>query len=137
LAGKAASLLFTLGLVGTGMLGVPVLAGSCAYAVAEASAWRGSLERKPRSAKRFYGVLATAMFIGLIIDYTGVDAVKMLFWSAVINGILAPPLILLVLLLTSNPRVMGDRVNSKTTQVFGWLAFGIMTAAALSMLLTG
>src|SRR5579862_984221 len=99
LAGNAAYLLFTLGLIGTGMLGVPVLAGSCAYAISEAAAWRGSLERSPQGARKFYGVLATAMTLGVVIDYTGLDAVKMLFWSAVVNGMLAPPLILLVLLL--------------------------------------
>src|SRR5260370_19712295 len=101
LAGNAAYCLCTLGLIGTGMLAVPVLAGSCAYAIAEAAAWRGSLARKPHSAKRFYGVLAAAMTIGLAIDYAGLDAVKMLFWTAVVNGVLAPPLIFLILLLTS------------------------------------
>jgi NRAMP (natural resistance-associated macrophage protein)-like metal ion transporter len=135
LAGNAAYLLFTLGLVGTGMLGVPVLAGSCAYAVSEAAAWRGSLERKPRGAKKFYGVLAAAMAIGVAIDYAGLDAVKMLFWSAVINGVLAPPLILLILLLTSDRLVMGDRVNSPLEQTLGWITFAIMTTAAAGLLL--
>ena len=92
------------------MLGVPVLAGSSAHAFAEAAAWRGSLGKKPRSARRFYLVLATAMVGGLAIDFTGIDAVKMLFWSAVLNGALASPLILLVVLLTSNRHVMGERL---------------------------
>jgi NRAMP (natural resistance-associated macrophage protein)-like metal ion transporter len=130
LAGKAAYLLFTLGLIGTGMLGVPVLAGSCAYAVSEAAAWQGSLERKPRGAKSFYAVLGTAMSIGLAIDYAGLDAVKMLFWSAVLNGVLAPPLILLVLLLTNDRKVMGDRVSSSLEKTIGWLTFAVMTLAA-------
>jgi NRAMP (natural resistance-associated macrophage protein)-like metal ion transporter len=136
LAGNGAYLLFTLGLIGTGMLGVPVLAGSCAYAIAEAAAWRGSLERKPSGAGKFYAVLAAAMTIGLIINYAGLDAVKMLFWSAVVNGVLAPPLILLVLLLTSDPKVMGDRVSSIPERVLGWITFVIMTAAALGLLVT-
>jgi NRAMP (natural resistance-associated macrophage protein)-like metal ion transporter len=136
LAGQGAYLLFTLGLIGTGMLGVPVLAGSCAYAISEAAAWRGSLERKPRGAKKFYGVLAAAMTIGLIIDYAGLDAVKMLFWSAVVNGVLAPPLILLVVLLTSDRKVMGDRVSSGIERVFGWATFVIMAAAALGLIFT-
>src|SRR5207302_7381348 len=85
LAGPAASWLFTFGLIGTGMLAVPVLAGSCAYAIAEALAWRGSLEKRPRGARRFYAVLAAAMAGGLLIDLAGIDAFKMMFWSAVIN----------------------------------------------------
>ena len=133
LAGKAAYLLFTLGLVGTGMLGVPVLAGSCAYAIAEGFAWSGSLEKEPRTAKGFYGVIAAALAIGLAIDYARVDAVKVLFWSAVINGVLAPPLILIVLLVTSDRSVMGDRVNSPRVQLAGWITFAVMTAAALGM----
>jgi NRAMP (natural resistance-associated macrophage protein)-like metal ion transporter len=136
LAGSAAYLLFTFGLIGTGMLGVPVLAGSCAYAIAEAAAWRGSLEKKPRSARRFYGVLAIAMTMGLAINYAGLDAVKMLFWSAVVNGLLAPPLILLILLLTSNRQLMGDRVNSGALTILGWITFMIMAAAAIGMFIT-
>jgi NRAMP (natural resistance-associated macrophage protein)-like metal ion transporter len=136
LAGNGAYLLFTLGLIGTGMLGVPVLAGSCAYAISEAAAWRASLERRPRGARRFYAVLAAAMTIGLTINYAGLDAVKMLFWSAVVNGVLAPPLILLVLLLTSDPKVMGDRVSSTTERTLGWITFVIMAAAALGLLIT-
>ncbi len=131
LAGNAAYLLFTLGLIGTGMLGVPVLAGSCAYAISEAAAWRGSLEKKPHAAKRFYGVLGAAMTIGLIINYAGLDAVKMLFWSAVINGVLAPPLILLVILLTSDPQVMGERVSSTLERSLGWVTFAVMAVAAV------
>ena len=135
LAGNAAYLLFTLGLIGTGMLGVPVLAGSCAYAISEAAAWRGSLEKKPRGAKKFYTVLGLAMALGLAIDYTGLDAVKMLFWSAVTNGVLAPPLILLVLLLTSDAKVMGDRVSSTAERILGWVTFLVMAAAAAALLI--
>jgi Mn2+/Fe2+ NRAMP family transporter len=135
LAGNAAYLLFTLGLIGTGMLGVPVLAGSCAYAIAEASAWRGSLERKPRGAKKFYSVLGVAMLLGLAINYVGLNAVKMLFWSAVTNGILAPPLILLILLLTSDRTVMGDQVSPMLERTLGWATFALMTAAAVAMLI--
>lgn len=133
LAGNAAYWLFTFGLMGTGMLGVPVLAGSSAYAIAEASAWRGSLEKKPRGARRFYAVLGMAMIGGLAIDFAGLDAVKMMFWSAVVNGALAPPLILLVVLLTSNRRVMGERVNSPLLRALGWATFILMTAATIGM----
>jgi NRAMP (natural resistance-associated macrophage protein)-like metal ion transporter len=135
LAGNAAYLLFTLGLIGTGMLGVPVLAGSCAYAIAEASAWRGSLEKRPRGAKKFYSVLGVAMLLGLAINYVGLNALKMLFWSAVTNGILAPPLILLILLLTSDRTVMGDQVSPMLERTLGWATFVLMTAAAVAMVI--
>jgi NRAMP (natural resistance-associated macrophage protein)-like metal ion transporter len=136
LAGNGAYLLFTLGLIGTGMLGVPVLVGSCAYAVAEAAAWRGSMADKPKSARKFYAVMAVAMALGLALNYLGFNAVKMLFWSAVINGLLAPPLILLVVLLTSSHKVMGECVNPPVLRYLGWATFGIMTAAAVGMIMT-
>jgi NRAMP (natural resistance-associated macrophage protein)-like metal ion transporter len=136
LAGDGAYLLFTLGLIGTGMLGVPVLVGSCAYAVAEGAAWRGSMADKPRSGRRFYAVMAVAMALGVALNYAGLNAVKMLFWSVVINGLLAPPLILLVILLTSSDKVMGKRVNSPLLSYLGWATLGVMTAAAVGMLFT-
>jgi Mn2+/Fe2+ NRAMP family transporter len=135
LAGKGAYWLFSLGLIGTGMLGVPVLAGSSAYAISEAMAWRASLDRKPRLAPKFYGVLVVAMLLGVALDYLGLDAVKMLFWSAVANGVLAPPLIVLVVLLTSDRSVMGDRVSPPLLKWMGWLAALVMTGAALAMFL--
>jgi NRAMP (natural resistance-associated macrophage protein)-like metal ion transporter len=136
LAGNGAYLLFTLGLIGTGMLGVPVLVGSCAYAVAEGASWRGSMADKPGSARKFYAVMAVAMALGLALNFAGFNAVKMLFWSAVINGLLAPPLILLVILLTSSRKVMGKRVNSPLLRYLGWVTFAVMTAAAVGMLIT-
>ena len=135
LAGAAAYGLFTLGLIGTGMLAVPVLAGSCAYAIAEAAAWRGSLNRRPRHAKQFYGVLAVAMALGIALNYAGLNAIKLLFTTAVINGVLAPPLILIVLLLTGDRTVMGDAVNSRSAAFLGWLTFAVMVVAALGLLL--
>ena len=136
LAGAGAYWLFTLGLIGTGMLGVPVLAGSCAYAIAEAAAWRGdSLSRKPVRAPQFYGVLLGAMMVGLALDFAHLNAVKMLFWSAVVNGVLAPPLVILVVLLTSDPKVMGARTNSRGAQALGWICAAAMSAAALALLI--
>jgi NRAMP (natural resistance-associated macrophage protein)-like metal ion transporter len=137
LAGPGAYWLFTLGLIGTGMLAVPVLAGSCAYAIAEAASWRGdSLSKKPRRAPRFYMVMAGAMVVGLALDFAGLNAVKMLFWSAVVNGVLAPPLVVLVVLLTSDRKVMGGRVNSRGAQVLGWICAAVMGAAAVALLVT-
>jgi len=135
LAGNGAYLLFTLGLIGTGMLGVPVLVGSSAYAVAEGAKWRGSMADRPRRARAFYGVMAVAMGLGFGLNYMGLNAVKMLFWSAVINGLLAPPLILLVILLTSSRKVMGESVNSPLLQYLGWATFAVMTGAAAGMLI--
>lgn len=136
LAGNAAYLLFTLGLIGTGMLGVPALAGSAAYAVAEAMAWRGTLDDRPRLAKKFYTVMGAAMILGLALNYAGISAVKMLFWSAVLNGVLAPPLIALVVMLTSSKQVMGSRINPPILKWLGWATAIIMAAAAIAMFVT-
>jgi NRAMP (natural resistance-associated macrophage protein)-like metal ion transporter len=136
LAGDGAYLLFTLGLIGTGMLGVPVLVGSCAYAVAEGAGWCGSMAEKPGKARKFYAVMAVAMALGLALNFAHFNAVKMLFWSAVINGLLAPPLILLVILLTSSQKVMGQQVSSRPLKYLGWATFAVMTAAAVGMLVT-
>jgi NRAMP (natural resistance-associated macrophage protein)-like metal ion transporter len=137
LAGSGAYWLFTFGLIGTGMLGVPVLAGSSAYAVSEAMAWGASLDRKPRMAPKFYSVLAAAMALGLAMVSAGFPAVKMLFWSAVANGVLAPPLIVLIVLLTSDSRVMEGRVNPPWLRGLGWAAAIVMSAAAVCMFLAG
>jgi NRAMP (natural resistance-associated macrophage protein)-like metal ion transporter len=135
LAGNGAYWLFTLGLIGTGMLAVPVLAGSSAYAIAEGAKWRSaSLNVKPQLARKFYAVIAIAILIGLVFDFAGLDAVKMLFWSAILNGLLAPPLVIMVVLLTSDQRVMGKRVNSRGMQVLGWTCALIMSAAAIALL---
>ena len=137
LAGDAAYWLFALGLIGTGMLGVPVLAGSSAYAVAEAEGWRGSLDDRPRLARRFYAVVAVSLLVGLGLDYFGFDAVGMLFWCAVVNGVLAAPLVVLVVLLTSDRSVMGEWVNPPLLRGLGWLTAVVMSAAAIAMFLAG
>jgi Mn2+/Fe2+ NRAMP family transporter len=135
LAGNAAYLLFTIGLVGTGMLGIPALAGSAAYAAAEAMHWRGSLDDRPRVAKKFYGVLAAAVALGLALNYLKINAVKMLFYAAVVNGVLAPPLIVLVTMLTSDEKVMGTRVNPWLLKWAGWVTAAVMAAATIAMIL--
>jgi NRAMP (natural resistance-associated macrophage protein)-like metal ion transporter len=135
LAGKGAYWLFTLGIIGTGMLAVPVLAGSSAYAIAEGAQWRSaSLNVKPQLARKFYAVIAIAILIGLAFDFAGLNAVKMLFWSAILNGLLAPPLVIMVVLLTSDRKVMGDRVNSRGMQVLGWVCALLMSVAAIALL---
>ena len=136
LAGAGGYWLFTLGLIGTGVLAVPVLAGSCAYAIAEAAAWRGSLDRPPRRAKRFYAVLSVSVGLGVLLNTAGLNAIRMLFTSAVINGVLAPPLILIVVLLTGDPNVMGNAVNSRAMAILGWIAVVVMAGAAVGLVLT-
>jgi Mn2+/Fe2+ NRAMP family transporter len=137
LAGPGAYWLFTLGIIGTGMLAVPVLAGSSAYAIADGAKWRSaSLNLKPGLAWKFYAVIATAIVVGLCFDFAGLNAVKMLFWSAILNGILAPPLVILIVLLTSDRRVMGDRVNSFGMRVLGWACAAVMSAAAIALLVS-
>jgi NRAMP (natural resistance-associated macrophage protein)-like metal ion transporter len=135
LAGKGAYLLFTLGLVGTGMLAVPVLAGSSAYAIGEAAKWRSaSLSAKPERARKFYAVIAIAIVVGLALDFARFNAVKMLFWSAILNGLLAPPLVVMVVLLTSDRKVMGSRANSLGMRTLGWICAIVMSAAAFALL---
>jgi len=136
LAGNGAYWLFSLGLIGAGMLGVPVLAGSCAYAVAETANWKGSLEDKPELAHGFYTIIAVAMGIGLCLNYAGFDAVKMLFWSAVLNGALAPPLLALVVLLTSRADVMGKHKNGWMLRWLGWISVAVMSVATVIMVVT-
>ena len=137
LAGKGAYWLFTLGLVGTGMLAVPVLAGSCAYAIAEGASWKAaSLNIKPGLASKFYAVIAVAIVVGLALDFAGLNAVKMLFWSAILNGLLAPPLVIIVVLLTSDRKVMGNRTNPRSMQLLGWTCAIIMSGAAIGLLVS-
>ena len=136
LAGAGTYWLFSLGLLGAGMLGVPVLAGSCAYAIAEAADWVGSLEVHPPLAHGFYSVIGIAMALGLGLDYAGLNAVKMLFWSAVLNGALAPPLLILVVLLTSRADVMGEHRNGPLLRWLGWTCAVVMLMATVIMFVT-
>ena len=136
LAGNGDYLLFTLGLIGTGMLAVPVLAGSAAYAVTEAAGWGGSLDDVPSSSRKFYALIAVSMLVGLAFDFVGFNAVRMLFYSAVLNGVLAPPLIVLVLLLTSKSEIMGIQVSSRPLRYLGWATAAIMTVASIAMFVT-
>ena len=136
-AGNGAYLLFTLGIIGTGFLAVPVLAGSCAYAIAEAKGWAASLEHPPKVGAKFYAVLGIAVLLGAWLNYLGLNAVKMLFWSAVVNGVLAPPLVILVVLLTSNREVMGAHVNPPLLKWLGWITGFVMAFASVAMIATG
>jgi Mn2+/Fe2+ NRAMP family transporter len=136
LAGRFASALFAVGIVGTGLLAVPVLAGSAAYGVAEAFKWRASLERQPHEAKGFYGVLAVATLIGLALNFVGINPIRALFWSAVMNGVVAVPLMVVTMLMAVNPKVMGQFTLPLRLRVFGWIATLVMLAASIGLFAT-
>ncbi len=129
-AGDFAFALFTIGIVGTGLLAVPVLAGSAAYAVSGIFDWSASLERKALEAKRFYGVLVVATLIGLGLNFTSIDPIKALFWAAVINGVLAGPVMVVIMLMATNVAVMGEFTISRRLRITGWLATAVMLIAA-------
>jgi NRAMP (natural resistance-associated macrophage protein)-like metal ion transporter len=133
-AGDAAALLFTVGIIGTGMLAIPVLAGSAAYAIAEAAAWRSGMDETPHSAKHFYGVIAVAMVGGMLLALMDANAIKLLFGAAVINGLLAPPLIIIILLVCNNRDVMKRYRNGKALNILGGLAALLMTGSAVALL---
>ena len=136
LAGDAAALLFTLGLVGTGMLGIPVLAGSAAYAIAEAAAWRAGMDEKVHNARQFYGVITVAMVVGMLLNLFHVNAIQLLIGSAVINGLLAPPLIAIVLVVCNNEKVIGTHKNQRTLNILGGAGVVMMTVAAVALVLS-
>ncbi|MBS0377171.1 MAG: divalent metal cation transporter [Proteobacteria bacterium] len=133
LAGEFAFYLFSLGILGVGLIGVPVLAGSAAYALAEALGWRWGLERQARGALRFYGVIAGSMAAGFGLGFTSIRPVKALFYSAVINGVVAVPLLVLILLLASRTAVMGAHRPGWGTLALGWVTVGIVALAAVAM----
>ena len=135
LVGNAATILFAIGLIGAGFLAVPVLTGASAYAVAETFGWKYGLDHRPPHAWRFYTVIAVSTLVGVMIDFAGINPIRALFWTAVINGVLAPPLLALVMVISNNPKVMGDRANGALANAIGWAATAIMLAAAAGMFL--
>ena len=133
IAGNFAFLLFSLGIIGTGLLAVPVLAGSAAFAVGEARGWKVGLEYKPWEATGFYSIIGLATVIGVAIDWSSLDPIKALFWSAVINGVVAVPIIAAMMVVVSNHSAMGKFTASRRLQFFGWAATAVMAAAAVAM----
>jgi Mn2+/Fe2+ NRAMP family transporter len=137
LAGDFAFILFTFGILGVGLIGVPVLAGSAAYALAEAMDWEWGLERKATDARGFYGVIAVSVLAGSFIQYSPISPMKALFWSAVINGVVAVPLLVVIILIASSKSVMGAFTSSRPIVILGWTAVAIMGLAAVLMLIPG
>ena len=136
IAGEFGFLLFSSGIIGTGLLAVPVLAGSAAYAMAGTFRWKNSLEAKPYAAKKFYGIIAIATLLGVALCFTPVDPIKALYWSAVVNGVLSVPIMAIMMLMASRTDIMGRFVISLRLKLLGWFCTGVMTVAAIAMFWT-
>jgi NRAMP (natural resistance-associated macrophage protein)-like metal ion transporter len=133
IAGQAAFLLFSLGIIGTGLLAVPVLAGSSAYAAGEVFGWTTGLERRPGEARGFYAVICAGIVLGIAVDLSPLDPIKALFWSAVVNGVIVVPIMIALMIVGSNRKHMGQFVATSGQRVFGWGATAMMTVAAVAM----
>ena len=136
IAGRFAFALFAAGIIGTGLLAVPVLAGSTAFATAGSLGHRYGLEYKPHQARFFYGVLIFASVAGIALNFTPIDPIKALYWSAVINGVAAVPMMIMIMLLAMNKKVMGEFTLNTSLKIWGWIATGVMTLAAVVMFVT-
>ena len=136
LAGRFAFLLFVCGIVGTGLLAVPVLAASACYGIGEACRWKASLERKPGESVRFYAAITAATLIGLAMNFLHIDPVKALFWAAILNGLVAAPLMAVIMIMASSRKVMGKLVIPPYLKTMGWLATAVMFCACIGAFIT-
>ena len=136
LAGNFAFMLFSAGIIGTGMLAVPVLAGSAAYAMAGAFQWEKGLEKTAAQAREFYGIIAVSTIVGIVLGFTGLDPIKALYWSAVINGVISVPIMVVMMLMAGRSAIMGRFVIRGRLRVLGWGATGAMALAVLAMFWT-
>lgn len=132
--GRFASLLFALGIIGTGLLSVPVLAGSAAFAVSEVRGWKEGLQYKPQQAARFYAIIVVATFIGVAMDWANINPIRALFWSAVLNGLCAAPIMAAMMLVAHRPEIMGRFTERAPLMIFGWAAAAVMAAASIAMI---
>jgi len=131
LAGNSAYFLFAIGIIGTGLLAIPVLSGSASYAISESFGWKEGLHYKLKQASAFYGMIIVSMIIGLIINFVGLDPMKALIYSAVANGLIAPVILFLIVIVSSNRKIMGNYVNSKFTTIIGYAVSIAMAIASL------
>lgn len=129
LAGNTAYLLFALGIIATGLLAIPVLAGGISYALSESFHWQEGLYKQLEKAKAFYGVIIISMMVGLMLNFIGLDPIKALVYSAIANGVVAPVVLILIVLLSSNKKIMGRWANNRTTNIFGWTVTVLMFLA--------
>lgn len=135
-AGDLAFILFALGIIGTGLLAVPILAATAAYALAETFGWEEGLYLKAHQASAFYGVIIASTLIGLLVNLTSIKPFQMLYYSAILNGICAPPLIILIILIGKNKKIMGSYTNSSFSNVMGYIITGIMSVGVIGMLIS-
>jgi Mn2+/Fe2+ NRAMP family transporter len=136
LAGEFAFALFSAGIIGTGLLAIPVLAGSAAYAMADAFKWKRGLEKTPSQAGKFYGIIIASTLVGIGFGFTPIDPIRALFWSAVINGVISVPIMAVMMLMAARPAIMGRFVIRPRLKRLGWAATGMMTLAVLAMFWT-
>jgi Mn2+/Fe2+ NRAMP family transporter len=136
IAGEFAFAIFALGIIGTGLLAIPVLAGSAAYALGEARQWPTGLAKKPLKAKAFYGTIVIATLVGTGINFSPLDPIKALFWSAVVNGVVATPVMVVIMLMTANKQIMGQFEIQGYLKALGWIATVVMTAASAVMFIS-
>jgi NRAMP (natural resistance-associated macrophage protein)-like metal ion transporter len=134
-AGNFAFVLFAIGIIGTGMLAIPVLAGSTSYAISESFGWKHGLYRKLKEARAFYGVIIVSVAIGIGLNFIGIDPIKALIWSAIANGIIAPVILVFIVRLASSEQVMGEHKSSKKATVIGWVTIGLMTLAGAAAII--
>jgi len=135
-AGDATYILFAVGIIGTGLLAIPVLAGSSSYAISEAAGWREGLYRNFKHARAFYGVIILSMVVGIALNFVGIDPIKALIYAAVVNGIAAPFVLCFVVMLSSDEKVMGEWVNKPLTTIIGWLTTAIMAVAGITAIVS-
>mgnify|MGYP003346179872 CR=1 FL=1 len=135
-AGDLAYALFAIGIIGTGMLAVPILAGSASYAISESFRWKTGLYRKLKEAYAFYGVIIVSMLVGLVMNFIGMDPIKALIYSAVGNGLVAPIMLVFIVMLSGNKKIMGKHVNGPIGNTIGWITVGLMAIAGIAVLVT-
>ncbi len=131
-AGNATYFLFAIGIIGTGLLAIPVLAGSSSYALSESFHWREGLYRPLKQAHAFYGVIIISLLVGLGMNFLGIDPIKALIYSAFLNGLVAPLILALIVIISSNKKVMGRWTNKRSTTIFGWFITGLMAAIGIA-----
>jgi Mn2+/Fe2+ NRAMP family transporter len=136
IAGDASTLLLAIGLIGAGVLAIPILTGAAAYGVAETFNWKAGLDEKPGRAPRFYAIIVMATLVGIAINFLGINPIDALVLTAVLNGLLAPPILILVMLVSNNRKVMGERTNGRLLNMLGWATTIVMGLAGVALIVT-